>query len=616
MNYKLSQKIGAIAVSMAMVIGVTAALPADNASASVGDEYVSDGGFEALSVGTALPTGKFTVANASAEVVNDVKATGSNSVKVVPKSASSRTSTVTYTFEIGEGVNYKASAKVYVGDAIDGAANVGDEVYIYCPAVGTKTTKSITEFKDGFAEISVSGVTPKAYTNARLVISGPNGYSWYVDDISCVEAEKPTPTPSPTPSPTPTPAPTPTPEPTPEPTASPSEEPSDSMIIGGGFENMPVGSSVSSRDTLGEFSVASASNVITDEVKNIDGASGEKALKVIPNLENKERYPGVNYLISLTGGVTYYISAKVYVGEEIPGAAEVGGELYIRFTDLGGTINTDAYNARGSAAMGDLQSGFCEIHSKFTMPKDYPQARINICGPNGYNWYVDDVSCEVAEENTKIAKTEYSEILGMRDNMAVVGTDLTATMHFTSPLKTSSVNFENVELNGETGKVTAEIKDDKTIELKINNLQYGQNYKLTLGSDTWENKYSNKLEDLSVEFMTTNKVYVGSAGLFDGTAEITDKKITSGNISLRADRLKNMTSEKQEVTAFMLLYKDGKKINTSCSRIEIDANGEIESVITSIPLALDDGSYEIKAFIWDSIGSAVSLADSITWRNK
>ena len=151
--------------------------------------------------------------------------------------------------------------------------------------------------------------------------------------------------------------------------------------------------------------------------------------------------------------------------------------------------------------------------------------------------------------------------------------------------------------------------------LKINGLEYGQNYKLTLGSNTWKNKYGYNVNDLSVEFMTTGKVFVKSVGLYDGEAELTNGRITSGSITLKAEEIKNMTGETQNAIAFVMLYKDGKLVNTGGTKIEIEPNGEIKSSEVSIPVAADDGKYIIKAFVWDSIRGGKSLVDGVTWRN-
>lgn len=172
----------------------------------------------------------------------------------------------------------------------------------------------------------------------------------------------------------------------------------------------------------------------------------------------------------------------------------------------------------------------------------------------------------------------------------------------------SAVTADAIKLNGEKladGSYELAVKNG-TAKLKLNGLQNGTVYKLTVDKDAWKDSFGRDFGATEFKFETESSVKVGKAK-FDKT------KLSEGRVTVTVASLENTTGTKQNAELIMTLFKDGKLVKISSATTEIPANGTVTDAACSIEVPdTSDGEYILRCFFWDSLSGRVSYADGIS----
>lgn len=222
-------------------------------------------------------------------------------------------------------------------------------------------------------------------------------------------------------------------------------------------------------------------------------------------------------------------------------------------------------------------------------------------------------------DNFEVLKIDATEIssttlnsLTERNGRKILPTSAEIALTYSEDLNTSTITNTNVKLNGASVAVTVE---DRTVTIKIDGLKNGKVYSLDLSETGWKDLYGRALPTEAIVFETVGKVEIGDAGLYSGDTELLT--LSSGTITAKVTNLTNTTNEPQNVTAIMLLYKNGKIESRSQNSISVPVGdtpvSELTATITVGDMGTDD--YVLKLFVWDSVSGGISYTDSVRIEN-
>lgn len=217
----------------------------------------------------------------------------------------------------------------------------------------------------------------------------------------------------------------------------------------------------------------------------------------------------------------------------------------------------------------------------------------------------------------KIDETELSSIdmnsIAERNGRKIVPTAAQITLEYSEELNDSTITSENILLNGATANSQVTV-EDKTVTIKLDSLTYGKVYKLDLSTATWKDLYGRALPTDEIVFEVQGKVEIADAGLYSGNAKLS--QLTSGEITAKITGLTNNTTSGQDVTAILLLFKNGKLELRTQNAVTVQPSATVEELTVSITVPeMGSDNYELKLFVWDSVLGGISYTDSIKIEN-
>ena len=548
---------------------------------------VIDGGFEEKEVGYsdfsqmgASGTGgigTYAVGNVSQAIVTDEYAhSGKKSLKLVRDESKGPGQDIglNYYLSLEEGQTYVLSAWGRY-DPNGSVENGGCYIrFSDCEEFAWNDRGTVSLSKtDDFMEFKTTFTAPKDYAKVRLNIgvTGSGDATVYIDDISCVIDS--------------------------------GSEPEPPAADGNLLQN----SSFEEEMLPTDLAFANCNTTRTTEKSH----TGQYSMK----LEQTANYGAANYTVSPTPGKSYYFGGWIHVGEGVS-----TGSFYVRLFWNQGGAETNNSGLIGSGTV-DYQDGWILLAGICEVPVNAGTGsggRVNIAANpvNGapVTFYLDDIFLKEVGEPVTLDSVTWNNT-SEADGLPVCTVPAEVTLDFSGGLRADSIAVGSLLLNGEVvdaenAEVSVDASDSSKVNIVLKNLNYAKIYSLTLTEENgWMDEFGRVVTIDPIVFKTTGKVSVGSKKLFAGETEITDGKLQSGIIRAEVGQLKNLCGAETNVSAILLLLKDGEMIDAVCTTQAINASENGTAMVTAelnVP-DISDGGYQLKLLVWDDLISGLSL---------
>lgn len=561
----------------------------------LGDELVSDGGFENAAVGINIPltdkdiqSGMF-IYSASEAVVSDTLAhSGQHALKVTRKSSLDIKTemSVNYRLPLKKGQKYKLSAWVRFAPDYEGTGSF----YIRMTDVGSDFAWAdrglVTDMigSNDFVKIEAVCTPSTDYEKARInigVASSTQEAVAYFDDLSCVEVM----------------------ESGEEPDPGPSEEPEPddgNLIANSGFETELTPGFPRPADCTAARSTEQAHE-------------GNYSYKLVQT----KNYGAANYSpLNLTAGKSYYYRAWARLEDTNTGTTD----FYIRLLWNDGGTDGQKYSQKVSGKDGwTILEGITEIPSD----KEADKCRLNIAANPINNqpvtYYIDDVVLKELPDPT-LQNAVWNQV-GDLDGVPVCPTDAEVKLVFGGAIDKASLTAETILLNGEptdadSVNVSTDSATPEQVTVRFTGLDFSKRYTISLAEQSWKDEFKRAVTMTPLSFKTSGRVAIRSKKLYIDNVEVTDGKLKNGTVRTEVSGLKNMSGTAENVTAVLVLFRDGEMVGINSNTVSVPSGSDSTvKAETDLNVSMDgSGVYELKLFVWDDLKSGLSLSTETVLR--